>query len=312
VHVQMGPPGSLGAGNVGVGGASPLREEPQEGQDFPLASAPAQEYGTAQEGVVPEIMPATPATNPEDEVITMRPDMAAMKKYKSLRDLAPESPAMKLAQDSFALAVDMFKLAMASMLSVFVPQICPGLENADKTPNPAAQGCTDLLVPHDCVFKENFTCLSRFNKFVLAWNFICLVLLVFHYFLVWRREKFIITHFKETLTLGRLHVRDIISDYPTVQIRLRKFNRWVFNTSAIAIVLQAVNIVASAVLLFGYYNNGYKTFTTFFTNLLLISTVLYTCVSAAYIGLKHELAYSCVAFEPVSYNAVGPNCVKGQ
>jgi hypothetical protein len=40
--------------------------------------------------------------------------------------------------------------------------------------------------------------------------------------------------------------------------------------------------------------------------------VLYSCVSAAYVGLKHELAYSCVAFEPVSYNAVGPNCVKGQ
>jgi hypothetical protein len=62
--------------------------------------------------------------------------------------------------------------------------------------------------------------------------------LVFHYFLVWRREHFLISNFKETLTLGRLHVRDIISDYPTVQIKLRKFNRWVFNTSVVAIVLQ--------------------------------------------------------------------------
>jgi hypothetical protein len=35
--------------------------------------------------------------------------------------------------------------------------------------------------------------------------------------------------------------------------------------------------------------------------MLLLSLVLYNCVSAAYVGLKHELAYSCVAFEPVSY-----------
>jgi len=186
--------------------------------------------------------------------------------------------------------------------------LCPGLDN----PDGEGIGCTTTPADHDCTFQENFTCLSGFNKFVLGWNFISLALLVFHYFLVWRREKFIIMHFKETLTLGRLHVRDIISDYPTMQIRLRKYNRWVFNTSVCAIVLQAVNVVSSAVLLFGYFNDGYKTFTTFFTNLLIISTVLYSCISAAYIGLKHELAYSCVAFEPVSYNAVGPNCVKGQ
>lgn len=37
------------------------------------------------------------------------------------------------------------------------------------------------------------------------------------------------------------------------------------------------------------------------SDMLLLSLVLYNCVSAAYVGLKHELAYSCVAFEPVSY-----------
>ena len=84
--------------------------------------------------------------------------------------------------------------------------------------------------------------MSSFNKFVLGWNFICLATLIFHYFLVWRREHFLISNFKETLTLGRLHVRDIIGDYPTVQIKLRKFNRWVFNTSVIAIILQCQSI----------------------------------------------------------------------
>jgi len=292
MQVQMGPPGTLGAGEVGVGGATPVDSAAPVGLGSPVA-----------------------VDNGEGEVVMMRPDMAAMRKYKSLRDLAPESPAVKIVQDSFALCVDMFKLSMASMLSVFVPQSCPGAElpeGQDRDTWDQCDECTCNIAPHDCAFDENFRCLTGLNYFVLIWNFLCLGTLIFHYFLVWRREAFLIGNFKETLTLGRLHVRDILPDYPTVQIRLRKFNTWVFNTSALAIVLQIVNVISSGILIFGYYNDGYKSFTTFFTNLLLISLVLYNCVSAAYVGLKHELAYSCVAFEPVSYNAVGPNCVKGQ
>ena len=169
----------------------------------------------------------TPPSSPPGEVIMMKPDMAAMKKYKSLRDLAPESAAMTLVQDTFALCVDLFKLAMASMLSVFVPQECPGSGGPAMTPPQQCDECTCTIGPHDCSFSENFRCLSQLNAFVLAWNFICLATLLFHYFLVWKREHFIILHFKETLTLGRLHVRDIITDYPTVQIRLRNYNKWV-------------------------------------------------------------------------------------
>jgi hypothetical protein len=145
------------------------------------------------------------------------------------------------------------------MLAVFVPQSCPASANVGQADT--CDGCTCEVIAHDCSFSENFRCLTQFNQFVLAWNFICLALLIFHYFLVWRRENFIISNFKETLTLGRLHVRDIIADYPTVQIRLRKYNRWVFNTSCVAILFQLVNVTTSAVLLFGYYSDGYKTFT---------------------------------------------------
>jgi len=123
----------------------------------------------------------------------------------------------------------------------------------------------------------------------------CLAVLIFHYFLVWRRERFIIHNFKETLTVGRLHVRDIIVQYPTIRLRLRNFNSLVFKTSVVGLLLQVVNVISSGVLCFVYYNDGYKTFTTFFTNLMLISLVLWNCLQAAYIGLKHELAYSCVA-----------------
>jgi len=46
------------------------------------------------------------------------------------------------------------------------------------------------------------------------------------------------SNFKESLTLGRLHVRDVLADYPTVRAKLHKYNRWVFNTSVAAIIMQ--------------------------------------------------------------------------
>lgn len=242
-----------------------------------------------------------------DGSLTLCADVAELKRLKTLQDLAPSSPPIKLFIDTVTLVVDMFRLSMATMLAVFVPQLCPGAEEE------AAQGnfgCTHELVPHDCTFQENFVCLSQFNKVVLSWNFICLGLLVFHYFLVWRREKFLIRHFRETLTVSRLNIRDILHEYPGLKRKLGMYNRWVFYTSVVAIVLQVANVILSGILVMQYYNNGYKTFTTFFTNLLVIMMVLYMCLSAAFVGLKHELAYSCVAVEPISYNTVGPGAKK--
>lgn len=226
MQVQMNPPGTFGT-TVGIGGATP-----------------ASPHSIADNTVVSE----------EGDMIVMKPDMEAMKRFKSLRELAPDSPAMTLFQDTIVLFIDLFKLSMASMLSVFVPQECPGSANAfEATGSSSApdiiaaavahfkdrsDGCTTNPDPHDCEFRENFVCLSRFNKFVLTWNFLCLGVLIFHYFLVWRREHFLINNFKETLTLGRLHVRDIIADYPSVQTKLRKFNGWVFACSVFAILFQ--------------------------------------------------------------------------
>ena len=123
----------------------------------------------------------------------MKADIAVMKRFNSLRDLAPDSPAVTLVQDTIVLCIDLFKLSMASMLAVFVPQLCPGSEaiyqnsNSDRGTTagdfvgpavasfqPRSDGCSSNPVDHDCTFDENFICLSRLNQFVLSWNFISL------------------------------------------------------------------------------------------------------------------------------------------
>jgi len=252
-----------------------------------------------------------PSSSPTSNDPSLLPDIAALHRDKALKDLEPSSVAVKLLSDSFALAADMFKLAMASMLSVVVPQTCPPSANASSSVDTCDE-CSCDVAAHECSFGENFRCLTRLNVFVLSWNFLCLLVLVFHYFLVWRREYYIIRHFRESSTVGRLHVRQVIGEHPRLEHRLKIFNRAVFATSLIAIVLQCVNLVSSGVLLFVYYSAGYKTFTTYFTNLLLIGVVLYNCINASYVGMKHNLAFSAVAFEPLSYNVVASHIPKSQ
>lgn len=176
----------------------------------------------------------------------MKPDMAAMKRFKSLRDLAPDSPAMTLFQDTINLCVDLFKLSMASMLSVFVPQECPASEDVYVPGNvgttagdyvgPAvasfevrSDGCSNNPAPHDCSFNENFICLTRLNRFVLSWNFICLGVLIFHYFLVWRREHFLIKsakHKHTAHTLGGVigNIRDLYQPRQQLSITQRNLH----------------------------------------------------------------------------------------
>jgi len=294
LRVQVGPPGSLGAGSVGVAGASPT---PEVRRQLSVRSSSA---------VAPE--PPPPELGRMQTTVILSGDNKLMRRIQALEDLAPDSPTLRKLINAVAVFADLFKLAMASMLSVFVPQLCPGNETATGGPD----NCTDIIVPHDCSFEENFRCLVPFNQWALAINFICLGLLFLHYALVWRRELFFVHHFKESLEDGRLDLKETIKEYPTVAIRLHRLNVALFNISIAVIVLQIANLISSAYLVFWLYPNGYKTFTTYFTNLLLLSIVLWHCVQAGWLGMRHSLAFSAIGFEPVSYNTIGGNNVKGQ
>lgn len=192
----------------------------------------------------------------------MSADAQLMRRIQALEDLAPDSPAVRMALNALSVCVDLFKLSMACMLAVFVPQRCPGNEEAIG----GSGNCTDIIGPHDCSFSENFRCLSPLNQFALGWNFICLILFFFHYALVWKRERFMVYYFEETLQYGRLNLRtQMADDYPTASIWLYRYNRWLFNISAVVALFQLVNVIVSGKLCFLDYPNGYKTFTTFVT-----------------------------------------------
>ncbi len=157
---------------------------------------------------------------------------------------------------------------------------------------------------HTCTFDENFQDLTSFNKFVLAWNFITLGVMSFHYIITWRREKFLISKLEVSLTDSKIHLKEILHQYPHIHDRLNWYNRRVFEISMFGMICQIINVIVSGVLIFRDFNDGYKSYTSFFTSVLITATIMKNCAENTYMGLKHSLAYSCISYEPISYNAI--------
>jgi hypothetical protein len=255
----------------------------------------------------PTAGPTAEALEFEANVITS--DKTTDLRVRTIRDLEMSSTTL-LMIDTVTLLVDLFKLSMASLFSIFVPQLCPPSDNyRTYTPSSSAtywigpavgnysvipNACTDETYSHECSFVENFICLNALNQFVLAWNFITLAFCIIHYFVIWNREKFLSAHFQEDLNRGKIAFRSIIDDYPSLRQRFEILNKRVFHLSLFIAFLQVVNVISSFILIqFDYYEN-YTTETTFFANLLLIFLTFYNSMAAANIGIKYKVAFSCV------------------
>ncbi len=90
MRIQIGPPGTLGMSNHGVVGASPSFIQPAHSNNGPESS--------------------------RDSARVIEGDSKLMKRVQALEDLAPDSPALRKAINLVSVLVDLFKLAMASMV----------------------------------------------------------------------------------------------------------------------------------------------------------------------------------------------------
>jgi hypothetical protein len=72
----------------------------------------------------------------------------------------------------FYMFTQFYAVMVGSLLAVFVPQLC-----CKNVPNPYNICVTGAAseVPYLCELSDNFTGLTRYNTFVLGWNFITLV-----------------------------------------------------------------------------------------------------------------------------------------
>ena len=189
-------------------------------------------------------------------------------------------------------AVEIFKVFMACLLSVFVPQHCP------------ETGTT-------CTLKDNFNNLSMFNEFVVAFNFITLFVFLNLYRVQNKRETYMISHLDINPEIPDNALEESLKNNQKILGRISGLNRNLYKLTIGCIICHIINTVVSAVLIFYYYYDGFKSVTTLLTNFLLVCNKLYLCydVSDKSISPKTR-ALSCNKSEYASYNDIDKKYVE--
>jgi len=233
----------------------------------------------------PRANPPTKVYNPEDD-----PNKIVIFHTAFYRDTVEKVVTVLL------MIAELFKLFMASLLAVFVPQLCsPDELNASAWR--VANG------PSECTFEENFTMVTPYNIFVLVWNFTTLGICISHRAMTLRREAFLVDNFDVNHAMPASQIQDVLKQNLTLSEWLRTWNKRNHISATLFVSFNCLNFLFSAILVFLPSNNaGFRTFTVFFTNILLVSQVQFFDYFNSRNNLRKHLAVSLVNRDMRAYN----------
>jgi len=190
------------------------------------------------------------------------------------------------------LMIQIFNVLMASLLLVFVPQQC-GSEA--------------------CGITQSFESLTRIGVIGMVLNFIALAANLTHEIFVWRREMWMNNHFDDDDTYTDENLGKTLKIHPIIDEEFQRHNKKVIVSSILCIFINALNVVISAFVLFGYRYENTRTTTTYITYMLLLVNIFKGVVMNAYKGLKEGRGYSNIETEPFEWNMIHKNfCTGGQ
>lgn len=180
-----------------------------------------------------------------------------------------------------------FKTAMATLLVLFVHQVCP---------NKSGEAVT-------CTLQDNLTDLTTWNTVVLALNFITLAVFMGMYVLELYKENWCIANLDVDASLPNTHLQEELEAYPTLSARLVSLNRHYCKYAVALVIVNAVNVALSCVILTEYYG-GYKTLTGLLTNVFLVADKLYSCLHMSISSMRLSLPYSSYMSDHIIFNTV--------
>lgn len=184
---------------------------------------------------------------------------------------------------TFNFLSDGFRVVMASLLSVFVPQNCNG---------------------QICSLNENLTGLSAFNIFTLVFNFFTLFCFLLLYTIELRREKWMIEYFDYEKEADELHLSTYRQIYPEVFKILDNFNKAYFKAYSYLKYVYVINFFFSAILVLYLYYYDYRSVTVLLTNVALCWAKITHGNQLSKDSLQKGIAYSFFNVKNLSFNVM--------
>ena len=176
-----------------------------------------------------------------------------------------------------------FKVIIATLLSLFVHQVC--------------------FNNQECTLYDNVNDLSPFNLVVVSFNFITLGIFIGMYVLEFYREHWCIYWLDVDRTMPADNLKLEIEAYADIKTHLRELNVWYCRYALFLSGVATLNVVLSALLVSRYYG-GYKTVTSFFTNVFLVCDKLYACVYISHASYREMLPFSAYMQDYIVFNTV--------
>ena len=204
------------------------------------------------------------------------------------------------------LLVAAFSSIFGAMLAVFVPQVCI---NTVSGVSLTTGNTTSIAVTTDCTLAQNvYIDISPFNAFALALNFLSLGLILFGYGFEFLRERFIVLKFDVNYDMPAdyLEKKEFAEGKATeLKAALLGWNK-VYNGLFVAIALVSlINTIVSGVLVFSTeYYAGYRTVTTYVTNVLFLLTRLSNSIMLSSSSASEPRAQSINLVENLNFNVV--------
>jgi len=197
--------------------------------------------------------------------------------------------------------LEFYKILMACLLAIFVPQYC---EDTKTT----------------CTFKQNFETLSKFNEFVLFYNFATLTTFSYLYYIQTKRETYFISHLEVNKNKSDNGLHESLTQHEgrdpktgnekhkSILNKVIYYNTLINKLTKGAVINFYMNALFSSILIFYYYYDGFRSVTTLITSVLLVSQKLYSTYVISSECLKDKpLALSLVRLEPISFNDIDPD-----
>ncbi len=234
-------------------------------------------------------------------------------KYNSIREYFSNQDVQQNMTVVTSFASDAFKVIMASLLCIFVPQQCQTIEDnrdifiaqfGDIAIVEHINGTTTQA--HICSFNENFADLIDYNTFVLVFNFITLGYFIYLYYIELRREKWLIYNFDYDKEKSDENILTLKDTFPDVMETLQKYNYKYMITYKYLHILYIFNFIFSAILVLYYYYYDYRTVTALLTNVILCSNKIRIGRSVSKESYKNEYAYSFYNNKNLSFNVIDP------
>tara|TARA_Y100000389_G_C17372904_1_gene470016 strand:- start:322 stop:1122 length:801 start_codon:yes stop_codon:yes gene_type:complete len=182
----------------------------------------------------------------------------------------------------FIFILQSYKVAMGSMLTLFVPQLC----------GEKVCGVTDNL------YKE-----GTLHRAALSFNFISAFAFFVCYIIELKRENWCVEHLDIDDNFGDNNLPDVLKKRPDLELALHKINDSYFYSSQVTAVTYFINLIVSTVSIY-HYTTGVTTITAYLSFVILILMKLKNAIYISRNSKRNNIALSAYMSELQSFNVV--------